>query len=243
VAPATEPSSRVEPGPTLSLNQLGIGGQNQFLGNRPTPDAKGGAESRLEESMRAEIVASDADVGLARGGAVADAIRSATSVVDSPRNGTAVFLARTDAAGLVVVLEPTSVSSDFSAWQNVAKRALHTLRDKRLRIPRGAQGLSISLEVRSHVQLPSGHDPGLAVSALGIPLKKGDGKNSSRIDILKPDLGVDVVENPTSSSDDPQKLPRLRAGINVFGLSADPMDIGAVPRRVLHVRVLSERPL
>jgi hypothetical protein len=193
--------------------------------------------------MRADIMASDTEVGLTRGGAIADAIRAATSVVDSPRNGTAVFLARTDAAGLVVVLEPTSVSSHFSAWQNVAKRALRSLRDMRLLVPQGAQGLSITLEVRSRVQLPSGHDPGLAVSAFGIPLKKGEGKNSSRIDILKPDLGVDMVENPLSSGDDAQKLPRLRAGISIFGLGADPMDIGAKARRVVHVRVLSERPL
>jgi hypothetical protein len=239
----TESKPRAETGPTLSLNQLGIGGQNPFLGDRPRPGDAGTAESRLNDSLRAEIADSDVAAGLTRGGPVISALRLATFEIATPNNGTAGFMATTDATGLVVTLEPTNVSSHFSAWQKVADHALVQLKGKRLRIPEGSKGLTVRLEIVSRIQLPSGRDPGLAVSALGIPIKKGDGKQSTRIDILKPGIDLKSVEAPSASSEEPQKLPMLRLGVNLFGLDADPVDIAAKAQRIVRVRVVNERPL
>lgn len=232
-----------EPGPSLSLNQLGIGDQNPFLGDRPKADAPGSAESRLNESLRAEIADADVHAGLTRGGPVISALRLATFEVATPNNGTASFLARTDATGLVVSLEPTDVSSHYAAWQKVARRALGQLKGKRLRVPDGSQGLSVRLEVVSRIQLPSGRDPGLGVSALGLPIKKGDGEHSTRIDILKPSVDLRSIDVPGTTGADPHGLPTLRLGVNLFGLDADPVDVGAKAQRIVRVRVVNERPL
>jgi hypothetical protein len=234
---------RTESGPTWSLNQLGIGDQNPFLGDRPKQGEAGSPESRLNESLRAEIADADVAKGITRGGPVIAALRLATFEVATPNNGTAAFLATTDATGLVVTLEPTDVSSHYSAWQKVAERALVQLKSKRLRVPQGSNGLSVRLEVASRVQLPSGRDPGLGVSALGIPLKNGDGKRSTRIDILKPGIDLKTVEVPSASGGDPQKLPTLKLGANLFGLDGDPVDIAAKAQRIVRVRIVNERPL
>lgn len=240
---ARESKSRADAGPTLSLNQLGIGGQNPFLGDRPKQRESGSPEERLNDSLRAEIADADVAAGITRGGPVISAVRLATFEVATPNNGTASFLATTDATGLVVAIEPTHVSSHYSAWQKVAARALVQLKSKRLRVPAGSNGLSVRLEVASRVQLPSGRDPGLGVSALGIPVKKGDGKQSTRVDILKPAVDLQTVEVPSASGGDPQKLPMLKLGVNLFGLDGDPVDIGAQARRIVHVRIVNERPL
>jgi hypothetical protein len=70
------------------------------------------------------------------------------------------------------------------------------------------------------VELPSGADPGLEVRALGLPIKRGQGERSARIDIL----------NPLT----------LAAPLSVLG---DPADIGATARRMVRAHVVSEELL
>jgi hypothetical protein len=241
--PNGESKASAESGPSLSLNQLGVGEVNPFLGDRPKPGEADTAESRLNDSLRAEIVDADVRVGLTRGGPIISALRLATFEVATPKDGTAGFVAITDTTGLVVTLEPTDVSSHHAAWQKVAERALVQLKSKRLRIPEGSKGLSVRLEVTSRVQLPSGRDPGFGVSALGVPIKKGDGKQSTRIDLLKPGIDLKTTDIPSSSAGDPQRLPTLKLGVNLFGLDGDPVDIGAKAQRTVRVRILNERPL
>jgi hypothetical protein len=69
-------------------------------------------------------------------------------------------------------------SSDPAPWRRVAKRAIVTIR------------------VTSREALPSGADPGLDVSALCIPIQKGRGEKSARIDILDitPQIETEKIE-------------------------------------------------
>jgi len=46
--------------------------------------------------------------------------------------------------------------------------------------------VKLTVEVTSHLELPSGRDPGLEVDAFGIPIKKGDGPRSTKLDLLNP---------------------------------------------------------
>jgi hypothetical protein len=78
----------------------------------------------------------------------------------------------------------------------------------------------LTVAVTSHLELPSGSDPGVEVRALGIPLQKGGGERSTRIDILNP-------LNPAGP----------------FSLSGDLADIGAKARRMVRSHVVSEEIL
>ena len=42
------------------------------------------------------------------------------------------------------------------------------------------------IEIVSELKLPSGHDPGVDVSILGVPITKGDGKQATQVKILDP---------------------------------------------------------
>jgi hypothetical protein len=239
--PAEGDAPSREAGPSLSLSALGVGSSNVFLApDRPAPAGEA-AERRLETSMQTEILQADQQRGLGRGGPIVTALRSAVYASDTPPNGRAELLGVIDSGGRVTRLDVLSVSSEHPRWREIARRALAALSDKHLRT--APRGLSVRLEVVSRVQLPSGHDPGLGVSIAGIPVKEGDGKHSTSIDILKPRAGVEMVDVPDPGGGDPLRLPILKYGITLFGVGGDPADIGAVPQRIVHVRVLEEKAL
>lgn len=78
--------------------------------------------------------------------------------------------------------------------------------------------------------------PGFAVDFAGIPLKKGEGKKSARLSILPlPKAHKVHVPTPDGSYD----LPWITAPIPGVALAADPADLGATPRRMVHAHVVS----
>jgi hypothetical protein len=76
------------------------------------------------------------------------------------------------------------------------------LRATRLRLPKTPAGVTFRIRVTSHVQLPSGADPGLAIDVLGVPVKRGAGPRSTRLSILglKPEATVQDVRLPSGQS-------------------------------------------
>lgn len=92
--------------------------------------------------------------------------------------------------------------------------------------------------------MPSGADPGLEVRALGIPLKRGEGKRSARIDILTPDIkfGMARVPNPGNPSET-LELPSVELNLGLLGLAGDPADIGAERQRMVSAVVESQKLL
>ncbi len=98
------------------------------------------------------------------------------------------------------------------------------------------------IEIVSAYKMPSGADPGTDVTLLHVPLKKGDGKKSSRIDLLDPIPKIVTVDPPADSTS-PVKLPRTEARWTIISMQGDVSDIGARPRRIVHGRVLDEHLL
>ena len=110
--------------------------------------AAGGLGQGLEDRDRAR--------GFGRGGVVATLARSA-AIAAGPQTGEGSFLVITDRGGRVVSV--TLGESVGAGWADVARALQRALAAKRLRVPVGANGLSVRVQVRSKVQLPSGADP------------------------------------------------------------------------------------
>ena len=126
-----------------------------------------------------------------------------------------------------------------SAGARVADRARGALAGRRLTLSDGANGLSQRIRLGSREQLPSGADPGLAVSAAGIPPQRGKGERWARLDFLEPVLEREMTELPDPSGGEPVHLPALRAGVNLLELGVEPADLGVPAQRILRAHVES----
>ncbi len=119
----------------------------------------------------------------------------------------------------------------------MAKRVAAALKSHVLRVPKTGHGATIAIRVVSREALPSGADPGLAVSVLGILIQEGRGENSARIDILDvvPKLEVEEVE---LDSGQVYKVPTVKLP-RILSIVADPSDIGSPAQRMVHAEVES----
>jgi len=223
----------------LSLEALGVGpaGRAATGLHRPGAAVRPSAAARLARSLAQPTAEHDLELGLGPHGPVLTALEQAAREVPTPVNATALFLARVDREGQVVNLELLETTQDYAAWARVADRARGALAGRRLTLSDGANGLSLRIRLEAREQLPSGADPGLAVSAVGIPLKRGKGERSARIDLLKPVLELEMTELPNSSGGEPVRLPTLRAGVNLLELGVDPADLGAPAQRIVRAHV------
>ncbi|HEX4339725.1 MAG TPA: hypothetical protein VH062_27645 [Polyangiaceae bacterium] len=252
--PSAGSASADSTGPrALSLDAIGLGGNNAFFGMKgigdapaapaPRPAASGEvptrtevAERRLKQYLVVGMLEHDRATGGSRNGAVVTALRDAAMLIDSPVNGQAEFVATVDAAGLVTALRPTRVTSNAASWKNVAARALKELAKKHLRVPAGANGLEVRLALTSKIALPSGSTSVGSIHT--VPLLTPDGTRLSRLE-LPPE------SNKLPDQGDPGALgtPLVRQPISGSGLDGDLADIGGISRRVVHVSITDERPL
>jgi hypothetical protein len=236
----------------MSLDALGIG-NNPFLGMRgmvpppsapppapvassEAPDRTQLAERRLKQYLVAGMLERDRAVGASRSGPVVTALKEAATLVSSPVNGQAEFIARVDATGLVVALQPVRVTSGAAEWRNVAAQALKQLAKKRLRVPSGAMGLEVRLAVSSRIQLPSGG--GSAITLHQEPLLTKDGSRLSRLELPPESQKLPAQQGPATLG-----TPLLQQPIAGSGLNGDLADIGGTTRRIVHVTITDERPL
>ncbi|MBN2194653.1 MAG: hypothetical protein JW751_17685 [Polyangiaceae bacterium] len=229
------------PHASLSLEALGVGpGGRAVLGlHRPGAPTRPSAEQRLARSLAQPAAEHDVELGLGPHGPIIAALEQAANLVLTPTNATALFVARVDHEGRVVRLELLETSRDFGAWSRVAAHARTALDGRRLALSDGARGLALKIHLEAREQLPSGADPGLGVTVAGIPLKKGKGKRSAQIDLLKPQLKVDMVDVPDPGGGAPVRLPAPRIGLDLLNLGIDPADIGSHPQRVVRAHVVS----
>ena len=239
----------------LTLEQLGVGAHNSFTLALPLskpaaaippapPLAARARETRREQgrssfqgSMATEIALAEQSRGLGPEGPVLVELERLTSAENVALNSTALFRCTVDAGGKLQKVALLQSSSDPVPWRRVAQGVQAALARRALRIPRTGYGMSFRLRVSSRVQLPSGADPGLATSILNIPITKGDGPKSARIEILNilPKLTPSEVVLPSG-----QKLHavELRLG-NLLSITGDPADIGSRPRRMVHAHLES----
>jgi hypothetical protein len=230
-----------QPGPTLSLEQLGITPGRvgrAILPHRRVPAARSSAGRSLQQSMASDLQASDRERGLGVHGPLIAAFEAAARTESTPANGRAQFLVGVDEQGRVVSVEVLEVTSEYRAWQRAARRARRALIGNRVRLPEGAKGVQMRLEIASRVQRPSGLDPGLEVSLFGIPLKRAEGERPSRLEMFDPIPKLDWVEVPDPGTGEMRKLPQVQISFVPLALGFDPADIGAPTRRVVEGRVV-----
>ena len=238
--PRAEHSGAPGSRPQLSLEQLGVGGRmSPRLVLSPLGKTKlAAAEQRLRRALQQPVAERNAELGIGPHGPVVLALETATRRLATPLNGNALFLVRLDAQGRIVHLSVLEASRDHPAWSRVAAQAQQGLGSRRLPLANGASGMTLRIAVASREQLPSGADPGPGVSIAGIPVKRGRGPRSPQLDILKPELKLDVEEVPNPGGGEPLKLPQVRVGLNLLGVGIDPADVGRHPRRVVHAHVV-----
>jgi hypothetical protein len=207
--------------PHLSLAALGVDGQNPFLdrGDPATARAAKAArvKRRLDHALAQGLNDKDVAVGRGAGGPVLRAFEAATYASTAPLNGSASFVLVIDSSGKLVSSVLGKTDGDREAWARVARQTVQALAQRKLQVPRG-KSVQLAIEVTSHLELPSGADPGVELSAQGVPLKKGGGPRSTK-------LNITIFPFPTAT---------------VYG---DPADIGSRPRRMVHAHVVSEELL
>lgn len=228
-------------GSVPSLEALGIGSPRAYSSmpfSRPQPKS---AEQRLNRSLAQGVVARDRLRGIGSHGAIISALESSARTSALPTEGQALFLAVIDGGGRLRVLDVLETNGARDSWERLARTASAGLGARRFSVPSGTNGLELTIRIVTRTQLPSGADPGLGVSALGIPLKRGKGKKSPSIDILKPRFKVGSLKLPGHAPDD--EIPTVEVGVDVLNIGVDPADIGASTSRVLRAEVVRERVL
>ena len=209
--------------PHLSLSQLGVDGANPFI-DRADPAAVKAAraarvKARLDRALAQGTLDQESAAGRGSAGPVVRALEGVVYASNLPLNTQATFSFVIDSGGNVVSSSLGEASGDRAAWLRVAHETARALAGRTLAVPKG-KSVRLTLAVSSHLEMPSGADPGVEVDVLGIPVKKGAGKRSTRLEILNP-------LNP----------------LGPLTLLGDPADAGARPRRMVHAHVVSEELL
>jgi hypothetical protein len=223
----------IGPARRLSLQQLGVGGENPFLGSpADLPTERQKQNQRLRQSLRGELARRDQARGLGPEGPAVSAVTEIVMASATAPNTTALLRVRTDPTGRVTFVEVLEADRDDDEWQRIAERLQRALANRKLRVPARSNGVSFQLRVTSRVQLPSGADPGLAIDLFGIPVKKGEGDRSARLSVLSPM----IVQVPIPGADG-ATMPALTVAL--IGGAGDLADIGAVARRLVSAYLVS----
>jgi hypothetical protein len=136
----------------------------------------------------------------------------------------------------LIRLDVADVNADRKSWQRVADLTLEKLRGQKLLTTAGKHRTRLFLHVESREQLPSGAAPGPKVTLFGQTLKEGGGDRAHHIEILKPELKLEMVE-VQGSDGKPLKLPVIKFMIIPFSAPFEPADWAQPAQRVVSTRV------
>ncbi|HEX4512542.1 MAG TPA: hypothetical protein VH054_03370 [Polyangiaceae bacterium] len=196
---------------------LGLGGSRSFtmeLARQPLPDD---SNEKLQHAITDPIHERERLNGSLTSGPFAQELERATrSDPGSPFEGRAMFSISVDEVGLVVNVQVADSTGDRRAWEDVGRRVLNAMAQRRVRVPPGAKGVAMRIEISSKVTLPSGARHPLSVSS---PV-------------------VDAARNMANGQFD--KGEGMNGGLPIVAGQFDLSDIGAHPMRVVGARVLSE---
>jgi hypothetical protein len=213
-AVVASPSSSAMP---LGPAALGLGGSRSFsmeIARQPLPDD---SNENLKHAINDPIHERERLNGSLTSGPFAQELERATRADSgSPFEGRALFAISVDEVGLVVNVQVAESSGDRHAWEDVGKRVLNAMAQKRVHVPPGAKGVAMKIEISSKVTLPSGARHPLTVSS---PV-------------------VDAANNMAHGQFD--KGEGMNGGLPIVAGQFDLSDIGAHPMRVVGARVLSE---
>jgi hypothetical protein len=217
------PSPAGSAAPRLSMAQLGVGDRNPFM-SPVDPEAARlekvtRVQRRLDRALAQGLLSQDTASGRGAGGPVLRVLEATVYASNAPLNGQASFVFVIDGEGKISSTTLGAASGDREAWARVARKAAQALAQQKLSVPKG-RGVRLTVAVSSRLELPSGADPGLAVDVLGLPVKRGAGPRSAKVDVLNP-----------------------LAPLSPLSLMGDPADLGAKARRMVHARVVGEELL
>jgi hypothetical protein len=210
--------------PHLSLAALGVDGANPFIDRSMDPAAAQQARAarvkqRLDRALAQGSLNQDSAAGRGSASPVLRALEGAVYASTVPLTAQATFSFVIDGSGKLLSSSLGEAQGDRAAWLKVAHDTARALAGRTLSVPHG-KSVKLTVAVTTRLELPSGADPGVEVDVLGIPVKKGAGKRSTRLEILNP-------------------LHPL-APLSLLG---DPADIGARARRMVNAHVVSEELL
>jgi hypothetical protein len=184
------------------------------LARQPLPDD---SNEKLQHAITDPIHERERLNGSLTSGPFAQELERATrSDPGSPFEGRAMFSISVDEVGLVVNVQVADSTGDRRAWEDVGRRVLNAMAQRRVRVPPGAKGVAMRIEISSKVTLPSGARHPLSVSS---PV-------------------VDAARNMANGQFD--KGEGMNGGLPIVAGQFDLSDIGAHPMRVVGARVLSE---
>ena len=258
-----ESTAPTEPAPTANLVMplppaaigLDLGGPNRFAGREAAAGPRGPSEAATpigrprtneesrraaEAALRAPARARDRELGLGPEGPVLAALGEATSASTAPVQGRAVFLAVTDGTGMIVGIDVVDCDGSRDGWNDAAALARAALKGKKLRLPSTSSGAQMRIEVTSAWKLPSGHDPGVDMTFFHVPVKKGEGKQSTKVAVLDPIPKLEVDELEIAPG---VKIPVPSVRVDILAVQGDPADIAAKPRRIVHTKLLDSKVL
>ncbi len=193
--------------------------------------------------MAQAVLESDSAKGLGPAALVTSTLNQVAVGVAPPRSKARLrVIANSD--GTITRVEVVDTNLGYESWQSVAAKTLAALRGRRLRHGLN-RPVSLLVEVESKVQLPSGRSPGKNVSVLGIPVEESGHDDSTKVEILSPKAGIEMVEvlDPTKSGGESLKIPVPFVKFTVLGVNGDLVDIGTTGRQVIHTRILEQKVL
>ena len=212
------------------MADLGLVGTNRFL-----PRSEAQTDAFAQKHATDEILRDkprDRALGLGPEGPVLAALADGTARSLAPVKGSAIFVATANASGEVVSIMLDETVGERTGWAEAGRLALDGLKGTRLRMPANAQRSVMKLEVVSTWKLPGGHDPGLGVSIFTIPIHRGEGKSSQQLKLL------DIVHPATIQLAPGVQVRGVMVSMDLLTVEADPVDVVAKARRVIHTRVL-----
>lgn len=123
-----------------------------------------------ERSSRAPNRAVIFDFGLAPGAALATISEDLVRRSRVPTEGCARLQFDSDASGAVTAVRVLDVSAGWPEWEEVAAQIVRQARGKPMRVPAGARGLSVTIEVTSAMRTVDGGKPahGAAAAVAGV---------------------------------------------------------------------------
>jgi hypothetical protein len=158
--PGSAPSGGAASPIPFTAAELGIGGtngRNPFLPRAEEKPPADGADHPAARAMRGTGLAHDRELGLGPEGPAIAALGDATSRSIAPLRGRARFVVRTGGDGLVLGIDLLD-SDGGPGWSDAGRIALESLRGKKMKLPRGATGMNMHIEIRSEMKLPNGEN-------------------------------------------------------------------------------------
>jgi hypothetical protein len=197
----------------------------------PSPPAGGSRSGGLIEALEKR----DVELGLGRGGPVVGSVAAAAHGDAAPMVGTARFAVSVDRSGAVDVYLD-SATTEYEGWRGLRDAIAAAVKKKPLRIPDGARGFRVVVEVEAREQYIDGRD----VTKVGGPPRVG----GTFFGAVEHADGGTELQLPNVFITQSGKICSYYVGASILGprlsVGCSFENAGTVPLRMVHAREISE---